>query len=154
MGRRVEAERDAARRDQAEGEAREQGGAAQRLADQRRGGAVHHDRHAEVAVQHGVEPAPVLQRQRIVEAKLGLELRDGGGCRELAQDRVGDVARQDMDDAEDQHRHAQEHAEQAQKTPQQEGGQPHGLSPPLDPGLSHVALSVVSTGAPLDFARE
>jgi hypothetical protein len=32
-----------------------------------------------------------------------------------------------MNDAEDQHRHAQEHADQAHKTPQQEGSQPHGL---------------------------
>ena len=90
-------------------------GAAERLADQRGGGTVHHDRHAEVAVQHGVSQRQYCTGSGSLRPSLASELRDRGRRRELAQDRVGDIARQDMDDGEDQHRHAQKHADRPRR---------------------------------------
>ena len=116
MRGRVDAEGDAAGGDDGKGAAGEDRGAAQRLDDEGPGGAVHHHGAAEVARERCGEPAPILQPERVVQAEPGAQGGEGGGRRIFPEDGIGDVARQDVNDGEDEDRRRQQdecHAQQA-----------------------------------------
>jgi hypothetical protein len=66
---------------------------------------LHPQRFAEVAAQHAFDPVQVANRQRLVQVHLLAQVRDHGRIAVLAGEHDGGIARQQLLQAEDQHRH-------------------------------------------------
>ena len=83
-------------------------------------------RLAEIARQHALDPVDVLHRDRLIEVILRADLRDHGGIALLAGHHQRRIARQQMLQRKDQHRHEEQCRDQLQDALAEEIQ--HGLS--------------------------
>ena len=84
---------------------------------------LHPQRLAEVALEHPFDPVQVADRQRIVEVHLLAQVRDDGRIAILAGEHDGGIARQQLLQAEDQHRHEDERRNDRRDAADEEGEQ-------------------------------
>jgi hypothetical protein len=119
-------------------DAGEEGRPADRVDQVRGDRPLHHERLAEVAAENAGKPAPVLDEDRIIEAKRILQRADLVHRGELAEDHVGDVAGQDLRDREDQHRHHPKDDHQVdqplERVEEHDSTSPHTLAVPRQGG--------------------
>ncbi len=116
--RRDDAERDADAHREEHGRERELDGGGQPLEHHRQGGRPVLERLAEIAADHAPQEEAVLHDQRLAQPELAVQLVDGGLGRALGQEHPGGIARQDAEDHEDQHRHAEQGEGRLREPPQ------------------------------------